>query len=234
MLLNTFSSVCYNTKHACITYWKRMNDFWSTVIQSISLSDFGNTILACHLQLYSCSALVLLINLWWREGDLCNQKTTSEWVWPWWKLCNLGKKLVKTASPQLGNISNLKFKGSLLNPNHILDGCAHDLSIIAIKFLSISSAGKEKKLRQFFFIRRIFMKAFSWLLRSKISKTWPLPQQTNHLLRVKGKGKLGLKKHLRWECEEPCAEWLLCHIVEKYGQRISRDVFTYAVLGFLN
>lgn len=78
------------------------------------------------------------------------------------------------------------------------------------------------------------MKAFSWLLRSKISKTWPLPQQTNHLLRVKGKGKSGLKKHLRWECEEPCAEWLLCHIVEKYGQRISRDVFTYAVLGFLN
>lgn len=107
--------------------------------QPISGSDFRNTISTCHPQFYSCGALSKLM----AEGDLCNQKTTSEWVWPWWKLSSLGKLLLKAPSPQLGNISNLKMKGSLTNPSHISDECANDLSTISLKFLFISSTGKE-------------------------------------------------------------------------------------------
>lgn len=138
--LNKFSCRCYDTKYTCGTYWENFE--WFLICCYYNLPQEGTLEIRYHAAIPNFTALVPLINLWLRE--ICRiRKLSQNDSGLGEKLSSLGKLLLKVASPQLGNISNLKIKGSLIMQNHISDECVNDLSTITLKFHFISSTGKE-------------------------------------------------------------------------------------------
>lgn len=76
VLLNKFSCRCYDTKYACTTYWKNVNDFligcYYNLPHEMTLEILDHPVVP------SFTALVPFVKKFMAKGDLQYQKTTSE------------------------------------------------------------------------------------------------------------------------------------------------------------